>query len=70
MQSSLSIINDACSEPAYKGVHSFIQTVLSFPATSAPIESIFSLAGKCTRDVKSNTKAELLNAKLLVHTNK
>uniref|UniRef100_A0A915DKQ3 HAT C-terminal dimerisation domain-containing protein n=1 Tax=Ditylenchus dipsaci TaxID=166011 RepID=A0A915DKQ3_9BILA len=44
--------------------------VLSVPATSAPVERIFSQAGLATRSHRNRTEFSLLNSQLLVYCNR
>uniref|UniRef100_A0A915CX19 HAT C-terminal dimerisation domain-containing protein n=1 Tax=Ditylenchus dipsaci TaxID=166011 RepID=A0A915CX19_9BILA len=59
-----SFINSDCSTLAILALE-----VLSVPATSAPIERIFSQAGIATKGYRNKTKFQLLNAQLVVYCN-
>uniref|UniRef100_A0A915DGU0 HAT C-terminal dimerisation domain-containing protein n=1 Tax=Ditylenchus dipsaci TaxID=166011 RepID=A0A915DGU0_9BILA len=59
--------NMLCTE--YRSVAVLALKVLSVPATSAPIERVFSLAGLATRNQRNRTMIDLLNAQLIVYCN-
>lgn len=68
-EKSLEIIGAICVNPRFYGILQVAKKILAIPATSSPVEGIFSMTGLCTHGNKANTEAELLNAKILVHLN-
>lgn len=53
----------------WKELKNLALTFFSIPATSAPIERIYSQAGIATQKHRNKTKIELLNSQLMVYTN-
>jgi len=66
-EKSLQIITSVCTNLRYRTIYKISNKILAVPSTGAPVERLFSTAGMYTRGNKSNTKAELLNAKLIVY---
>ena len=56
-------------EDDWKPLKDLAFKIMAIPATSAPIERVFSQAGLATARHRSNTKIDLLNDQLIVYIN-
>jgi len=64
---SLSIINLICFKCPFRPISVTAHSVLTISVISSPIEGVFSSIENRTREMKSNTRSNLLNVKLLVN---